>query len=253
MKKLLILLLFVSQFVASQSAEGLFKKANEQYKLENYNEAIKTYKEIEELRLISSEMYYNLGNCYYKLNQVAPAIYNYEKALLINPLNEDASNNLVFAKRLTIDNIEELPKSIFQKIDETIIKKLSYNEWAIISVIFSFLGCGLFFLFYFSYTPTKKRIFFITSLLSFFLLILSSVFTIKEHSYTQANIEAIIFVEESEIKNAPTSNSDTIFKLHEGTKVKVLDTLDRWKKIKIADGKIGWIDTNQIKLLSIFK
>lgn len=253
MKKILILSLFVSQIVLSQSAEGFFKKANEQYKLEHYNEAIKTYKQIEELRLSSSEMYYNLGNCYYKLNQVAPAIYNYEKALLINPLNEDARNNLVFAKRLTIDTIEELPKSIFQKIDESIIKKLSYNEWAIISVIFSFLGSGLFLLFYFSYTPTKKRLFFVTSVLSFLLLILSSVFTIKEYSYTKANIEAIIFVEESEVKNAPTSNGDTIFKLHEGTKVKVLDTVDRWKKIKIADGKIGWIDTDQIKLLTIFK
>lgn len=253
MKKILVLLLFVSQVLASQSTEVLFKKANEQYRLEQYSDAIKTYNQIADLGLISSEMYYNLGNCFYKLNQVAPAIYNYEKALLINSLNEDARNNLVFAKRLTIDNIEELPKSIFQKINNSVIKKLSYNEWAIFSIIFSFLGSSLFLLFYFSYTPTKKRLFFVTSILSFFLLIVTSVFTIKEHSFAQSNIEAIIFVEESDVKNAPTDNSDDIFKLHEGTKVNVLDTVDNWKKIKIADGKTGWIRADQIKLLSIFK
>ena len=252
MKKILFLLLFVSQFVFSQSADELFKKGNEQYKLEQYEEAIKTYTEIEGLSVTSSELYYNLGNCYYKLNKVAPSIYNYEKALLIDPLNEDARNNLVFARRLTIDNIEELPKSVFQKIDESLVKKLSYNQWAITSVIFSILGCSLFLLFYFSYTPSKKRFFFVTSVLSFLLLILSTTFTIKEHSYIKTNVEAIIFVEETEIKNAPTFNSENVFTLHEGTKVKVLDTVDNWKKIKIADGKIGWIISSELKLLNIF-
>ena len=137
MKKNLILLLFLSSQLFSQNAEKLFKAGNEQYKLSNYSEAISSYEKIEALGLISSELYYNIGNCHYKLNQVAPAIYNYEKALLLNPLNEDAQRNLVFAKRLTIDAIEEIPKTIFQKLDEAIIKKLSYNEWAIVNVVFS--------------------------------------------------------------------------------------------------------------------
>ncbi|MBL4604994.1 MAG: SH3 domain-containing protein [Flavobacteriaceae bacterium] len=252
MKKILIFLLFIVQGVIAQSADELFVKANDQYKQELYNEAITTYNEIETLGLVSSELYYNLGNCYYKLNKVAPSIYNYEKALLIDPLNEDAQNNLVFAKRLTIDNIEELPKSLFQKIDESFVKKLSYNEWSVISVAFSIVGVLLFLLFYFSYTPTKKRLFFVTSILSFLLLITSSIFAIKEYSFHQNNISAIIFAQEVEIKNAPTLNSEEIFNLHEGTKVTILDTVDNWKKIRISDGKIGWILTEKIKLLTIF-
>jgi len=252
MKKIFLLLLFVSQYVFAQSADDLFIKANDEYKQEKYNEAIKTYDQIENLGVISSELYYNLGNCYYKLNKVAPSIYNYEKALLLNPLNEDAQNNLVFARRLTIDNIEELPKSVFQKIDESFVKKLSYNEWAIISVSLSIIGAVLFLLFYFSYTPSKKRLFFVTSILSFLLLIASSVFAIKEHSYSKANLQAIIFIQQTEIKNAPTSNSEVVFTLHEGTKVDVLDTVDNWKKIRIADGKIGWVISDEIKLLNIF-
>ncbi len=249
MKKLLILALFLSQVVLAQSADELFQKANDQYKLEQYEAAIETYEQIESLGLTSSELYYNIGNCYYKLNRVAPSIYNYEKALMINPLNADAQNNLVFARRLTIDNIEELPKSVLQKLDESFVKKLSYNEWAIVSVGLSILGCSLFLLFYFAYSSGRKRFFFVTSVISFLLLITTSVFTIKEYSFAQSNIEAIIFATQIEIKNAPTLNGETVFTLHEGTKVKVLDTVDNWKKIKIADGKIGWIVTDELKVL----
>ena len=249
MKKLLILALFLSQVVLAQSADELFQKANDQYKLEQYETAIKTYEQIESLGLASSELYYNIGNCYYKLNRVAPSIYNYEKALMINPLNADAQNNLVFARRLTIDNIEELPKSVLQKLDESFVKKLSYNEWAMVSVGLSILGCSLFLLFYFAYSPGRKRLFFVTSMISFLLLITTSVFTIKEYSFARSNIEAIIFATQTEIKNAPTLNGETVFTLHEGTKVKVLDTVDNWKKIKIADGKIGWIVTDELKVL----
>jgi len=249
MKKLLIILLFVGQAVFSQSADELFQKANEQYKLEQYDEAIATYEQIEALGLTSSELYYNIGNCYYKLNKVAYSIYNYEKALLIDPLNIDAENNLIFARRLTIDNIEALPKSLLQKIDESVVKKLSYDEWAITSVVLSILGCGLFLLFYFSYASGKKRFFFVTSMFSFLLLIATSVFAIKEYSYAQTNVDAIIFALKTDIKNAPTLNSENVFTLHEGTKVKVLDTVDNWKKIKIADGKIGWIIASELKIL----
>ena len=253
MKKNLILLLFLSAQLFSQNSEQLFKEGNEHYKLSNFSEAISSYKKIEALGLISSTLYYNLGNCHYKLNQVASAIYNYEKALLLDPLNEDAQSNLVFAKRLTIDAIEEIPKTIFQKLDDAIVKKLSYNEWAIVNVVFSVLGTLLFLLFYFSFTPSKKRMFFVTSILSFLLLLVTLFFTIKEYTYSNTTVEAIIFSEETSVNNAPTDNSEKIFTLHEGTKVLVLDTVDNWKKIRISDGKTGWIISDKIKILSIFE
>ena len=253
MKKNLILLLFLSSQLFSQNSEKLFKEGNEHYKLSNYSEAISSYEKIEALGLISSELYYNLGNSHYKLNQVAPAIYNYEMALLLNPLNEEAQSNLVFAKRLTIDAIDEIPKTIFQKLDDAIVKKLSYNEWAIVNVVFSVLGTLLFLLFYFSFTPSIKRLFFVTSILSFLLLLITLFFTIKEYTYSNTTVEAIIFSKEITINNAPTDNSEKIFTLHEGTKVLVLDTVDNWKKIRISDGKTGWIIADKIKILSIFK
>ena len=158
-------------------------------------------------------------------------------------------NNLVFAKRLALDNIEELPKTVFQKFNENLLQKLSYNQWAIVVIVFSFLGSLLFLLFYFSKSPSQKRFYFATSLISFIILVLTFIITYNQYTFYKNNKEAIVFAEKTEVRNAPTFNSEEVFTLHEGTKVIVLDAIDDWKKIKLADGKVGWIIANEIKLI----
>jgi len=252
MKKILILLLLIANVLNAQDEQKIFESANEMYRQQNYEKAIEYYKFLEKYNLISSELFYNLGNSYYKLNKVGPSIYYYEKALKLNPLNKDVQNNLVFARRLALDNIEELPKTVFQKLNSRYLQKLSYNQWAIVSIVFCALGSLLFLLFYFSNQPRSKRTFFITSLISFLFLIISLTITYNQFSYFKNNKVAIVFAEETEVRNAPSLNSEEVFTLHEGTKVIVLDTIDDWKKIKIADGKIGWIIADDIQLLDNF-
>jgi tetratricopeptide (TPR) repeat protein len=248
MKKFVIIVcVFFTSFGFSQAADELFFQANNLYKNGSYTEAVELYKKLENLGLQSDDLYYNLGNSYYKLNKVAPSIYYYEKALKLNPINEDAKTNLAFAKRMKIDAIKVLPKTIFQKFAEKFIYKLHYNTWAWIAVILSFLGAVLFLLYHFSYSRRKKLLHFNTSVLSALLLIFSVVFTYKAYSHEMNTKPAIIFKQTTEIKNAPTLNSDTVFELHEGTKVLVLDAIDDWKKIKLADGKIGWILTDDLR------
>ncbi|TDQ28426.1 tetratricopeptide repeat protein [Tenacibaculum caenipelagi] len=245
----ILLFLFVSTITLAQSTSDLFLKANDLYKEGKYEEAIRLYEQIEDENAISSELYYNLGNCYYKLNKVAPTIYNYERALKLNPLNEDAQNNLILAKRLTLDRIEALPKSIFQKFNHNYLQKFTYNTWAIITIVFSFIASVLFLLFYFSDASSKKRTYFTTSIISFLLLIISLVITYTQYNQSKNNIQAIIFVEEVSVNNEPTSNSSEVFTLHEGTKVNVLDSVDNWKKIKLVDGKVGWVPSENLKEL----
>lgn len=246
---IIIVLLFVSTISLAQSSNDIFNNANSLYKEGKYEEAIKLYEQIESENLVSSELYYNLGNSYYKLNKVAPTIYNLEKALKIDPLNEDAQNNLIIAKRLTLDRIEALPKTVLQKFNENYLQKFTYNTWAVITVVLSFIASILFLLFYFAYTPTKKRIYFTTSIVSFLLLIVSITITYTQYSQSKSKVEAIIFAEETSVNNEPTSGSDEVFTLHEGTKVNILDTVDNWKKIKLIDGKIGWIESENLKEL----
>ena len=249
MKKIFFLVLIIANTISAQNADDLFSSANDLYKNEKFEKAIERYKEIESQGLISSELYYNLGNSYYKLNKVGPSIYYFEKALKINPLSEDVKNNLVFAKRLSLDKIEELPKTVFQKFNINYLQQLSYNQWAIVVIVFSVLGSLLFLLFYFADTPFIKRFYFVTSSLSFILLITALIITFNQYSISKNNTEAIVFVEKVEVRNAPTFNSEEVFTLHEGTKVLVLDAVDNWKKIRLADGKIGWIISEKVKEL----
>lgn len=251
MKKILFLWLFIAPLVTAQTADDLFKKANALYQENNFEEAIKTYEEIEAQGLNSSELYYNIANCYYKLNKVAPTIYNYEKALKINPLNEDAQNNLVFAKRLTIDAIEEVPKSFLQKLNENYLQKLSYNQWAIVVVCFAFLAGILFLCYHFSNTPLRKRFFFTTSVLSFIALIATIFITYHQYNLEKTTVEAIVFTEVLIVKSEPLDSASEAFTLHEGTKVSVLDTVDKWTKIKLLDGKIGWTVSDNIRTISL--
>jgi len=250
MKQLIVLLLFLtSNIVSAQTVDELFMNANTLYKEGKYQEAIKLYKKIESSENVSSELYFNLGNSFSKLNKVASSIYNYEKAIQLNPSNEDAQNNLIIVKRLTLDRIEELPTSILQKINKNFLQVFSYNTWAGFSTMLSFLATILFLFYYFSYTPSKKRLFFTTSILSFFALIITLIITYSQYNQSKKNVEAIIFAEKTEIKNAPTKDGNELFTLHEGTKVNVLDTVDDWKKIKLADGKTGWMLTKNLKEL----
>lgn len=251
MKKIFFLLCLLSTavFVAQTSNNVVFEKANLNYKEGKYQEAIDLFKTIEAKNSVSSTLFYNIANSYYKLNNVANTIYYYEKALKLDPLNTDAANNLEFARRMTIDNIEELPKTFLQRLEANYIQKLSYNQWASSAIFLSFLASILFLLFYFSSISNRKRIYFLTSMLSFLLLAITIFISYNQYQRVINTRDAIIFTPKVSVNSAPTINSDEIFVLHEGTKVMVLDAVDNWKKIKLADGKIGWIITTDLKEL----
>lgn len=247
--KVVFVFLFVYSGLFAQNNTVSFEEANELYRNEKYVEAIGIYEEIEATGLVSSELYYNLGNAYYKLNKIAPSIYNLEKALLLNPQNIDAVNNLVFANRMKIDAIEELPKTFFQNIEIAVIRQLSYNQWAYLAVFFSIVMSLFFLFFYFSYVPTRKRIYFVTSLLGLLFLTLSFLFTYKQYRTSIDTVEAIIYEEKVSVRSAPSDTSQEVFELHEGLKVFVLDSVAIWKKIKLADGKTGWVHKESLKTL----
>lgn len=249
MKRTIIIALLIFSNNLFAQADSLFAQANKLYQNEKYSEALTAYKELEKHNISSVDLWYNMANTYYKLNKIAPAIYYYEKVLLQNPSHSDAQFNLAFAKRMTLDNIEPLPKTIFQKFNQGFILKLTYNTWAWLAVSFAFLFALLFLLYHFSYSSSHKRLYFITSFVSALLVLLTIVITYQNYKYTASNKEAIVFIQKTEVKTAPTMASEVSFELHEGTKVKILESLDNWKKIKIADGKMGWVIADDLKEL----
>lgn len=231
----------------AQNPDSLFVQANELYRQENYTEALKAYEEIEAMDQESWALYYNIGNIHYKMNRVAPAIFYYEKALKLRPDQQDVRFNLEFANQMVLDNIEPLPRNLGQRFMDAVILKLTYETWAKIAVGLAFLFALLFLMYHFSYSTGKKRFYFISSIITVILVTTSVFFAFRNQLYMKNNREAIIFATEAEVMNAPTTTSEAYFELHEGTKVTVLESLDNWKKIRIADGKIGWIEEKDLK------
>lgn len=252
MKQLLFIIAILISPLGMAQNEAIFNKATEAYNNGEYEKAIANYKEILETGQHSAELYFNLGNAHYKLNQIAPSIYNYEKALLLSPNDPEIENNLSYAQNMTIDAIEKLPETGLAKIYKTITGVMTFDQWSYTAVIFMIFFVLLYIAFYFFSYATKKRIAFISSIGCLFISIISAVFAFIQYNDFNSEQPAIVFANEIQIKAEPNKRSEQIFMLHEGTKVNVLEELNEWKKIKIIDGKTGWVSSESIKLLKDF-
>ena len=249
MKQLLyIYLAFFSSVIFAQN-QSLFEQGNQLYNDAKYAEAIEKYQAILKSNKHSEALYFNLANAHYKLNHIAPSIYYYEKALQLAPDDQDIKNNLAFAKNMTIDAIDVLPEAGFSKLSKKVTDIMSFDNWAKVAVGSVLMFVIIFLLYYVTYSTGKKRLAFITSNLFLFLAIFSVVIAFHKYNLSKKDQPAIVFAQETVIKSEPNKRSQELFRLHEGTKVQIIDTVNQWKEIKLADGKVGWIENEDIKEL----
>lgn len=252
MRKIIFLIITMISFLGMAQNNVLFDEATKAYNEGKYNEAIENYNRIIDNGEHSAALYYNLGNAYYKLNKVAPSIYYYEKSLLLDPSDNEVKNNLGFARNMTLDAIEQMPETGFGKIISDVTSFLSFDQWAISAIIFMILFVLGYIAFYFLSYSSQKRVAFIGSMASLVISIISVLIAYLEYSSYNSEQPAIVFENEVIVKSEPNNRSQETFRIHEGTKVFVLDTLSDWNKIKLADGKTGWLPSTNIKLLKDF-
>lgn len=252
MKKILFLIVLISALWAYPQNETLFDRANTEYNESNYNKAIEDYQAILSSGKHSAELYFNLGNTYYKLNQIAPSIYYYEKALLLKPQDAEIKNNLSYAQKMKLDVINTVPELGFSKIYKRFTEVLSFDQWAYVSIGFMMLFVLLFIAFYYFQYATRKRIAFILGLVSLLISIFTVIIAFTEYRDFKADQPAIVFADEVIVRAEPNNRSQEVFKLHEGSKVQVLEALNDFQKIQIADGKIGWLPKEGVKMLKDF-
>jgi tetratricopeptide (TPR) repeat protein len=246
MKNLLYIFLLTSHvFFAQKGVEN----GNSLYQKGKYQEAINAYETELSAKKQSAELYFNLGNCYYKLNKVAPSIYNYEKALLLNPEDSEIQNNLKFAQKLQIDDIKTVEKVGFNKVIQDFTNTFHYNTWGGITVGLSFVFLLFFVWYYFSQITVSKRLFFVGMFSVLLLLLVSVAAAIFEKNQFNNDQPAIVFSEVASVKSEPKVGAADAFMLHEGTKVYIVETLDNWNKIQLTDGNEGWIENSAIKRL----
>ena len=252
MKNIIILFIFFTCLLAKGQGESNFTRATEAYNEGDFKKAIELYNTILEDGQHSAALYFNLGNSYYKLNEIASSIYFYEKALLLKPKDPEILNNLGYAQNMTLDAIDTMPETGLSKIYKMVTHQLSFDQWAYVSIFFMFLFVILYILFYYFQYSSRKRWAFIVSFIALFIAIVAVVFGYIQYKDFKKDQPAIVFADEVGINSEPNTKSDEVFVLHAGTKVNVLDELDDWKKIRIADGKTGWVPSENIKLLKDF-
>lgn len=247
MKVILHILIFVLSLSAWTQNDSIFSKANEAYADANYKEAQRLYLNILKNDKTSSELYFNLGNTYYKLEDLANSIYYYEKALKLNPDDKNILNNLAFAERMRLDQFERLPDSEVDKTLDDFITTFSIDTWSIIGIVLLFVAALSFGVFLLFKRTLIKRLAFGACIV--FILLSAGTFVVAQTLLQQveSSVYGIIFQEEKVLLEEPNPNSNTLFQLHKGTKVKILDQFRSFYKIELPDGTIGWMTTENIK------
>ncbi len=256
MKRLYTLLLLVALmgFVRSAFAESSsdivhsFELGVEAYTDGRYEDALVHFSDIEG-RAEGFDLYYNLGNTYYKLNRIPESILYLERALKFNPAHEDASYNLRLANQRIADRIERIPRSNFAVWWEEFKHGTGPNVWAWIAVGFSLLTALLFVAFILGRGAALRRFGFFGSIvaLAFFFSALALAKDAYDFRYEERN--AIIFADKVDVKSEPREVGTDVFVLHAGTRVELLRKEGEWYRIQIASGKRGWIKAETMQVI----
>ena len=240
MNKLSLILVFLISFNLYGN-DSLFVSANSDYAKQEYNAAIKKYNLILSSNLESPELYYNLANSFFKINEIHQAIYYYEKALKIKPDFDDAKENLEICNLQLIDKIEEIPELMITSLYNNIINFLSLKNWIYLTLIFIWVSLIIFS--YNSFVKKNKKSVLYLVIFSFFLFFI----TTKKYNQNINVKEAIIYSSVINVMSAPSEQSTNLFSLHIGTKVRIEDQIENWVNIRIANGKKGWVLIENLK------
>jgi len=252
MKKYLInifyLLIFLSS-LAKADSNSIMQTANEYYKNNRYQLAIEEYNKLLLDGFEGTSLYYNLGNAHYRLGKGGYAILYYEKALKLSPNDEDVKHNLSLAKLNLKDKVDTLPPFFIFNLWEGILAAFSVTGWTIIVYIIFILVLIVFVVYFFSRSVTEQRISFFTGIgLTVILLLTISLLIVKMNK--EFNTKDGVIIETSVIvKSSPDYSSKDSFQIHEGLKVRIEDNVDDWVKIRLDDGKIGWITEKSLGII----
>ncbi len=239
-------LIFFLPLVAQSDA---IKRANDFYAKGNYQAAAQEYEKILKEEGFSPELYYNLGNAYYKMNEIGKAILNYERALRLSPRFEDARFNLQMAQQKLVDNISESSTFFIQRWLTSLINFCTSNQWFIISFILFVVTLICVFIFFFKREVSVRKIALSCGIVFLILTIVCLIFSgIRKNEEVNHN-QAIILSGVVTVKSAPDQSGTDLFQLHEGTKVTIKSSLGNWVEIKIANGSVGWLETKDMEVI----
>ncbi len=240
-KTFLIILFFISYGLFAADDDALVVKANKAYSAGAYQQAATLYQQVVSNGFEASELYYNLGNAYFKCNDMPSAILYYEKALKLNPRDEYVKNNIQVANTKITDKILPLPELFYKRWWNALQNLFEMDTWAVIlivNVVLFFIAISFYLI---SNTMLIRKASFWCGILLFIFSTFSFLFASNWYHTLTRQKEAIIFSPSLTVKSSPDDNSTDLFILHEGAKVSITDKVGQWREVKIANGSVGWV------------
>ena len=224
-------------------------EADSAYVRGEYQQAINAYETLLK-QGASAEIYYNLGNAYYRTENITKAVLNYERALLFSPGDRDIRFNLQLAQSKTIDKIIPESEMFFVTWYHALVNLMSVDGWARTALVLLALVIILSLAYLFSERIWLRKLGFFAGLFLLVLFVLSNIFAWQQKQNLVHRKGAIVMLPSVTVKSTPAKNGTDLFILHEGTKVTITDaTMKGWREIRLADGKEGWIESNQLETI----
>lgn len=246
----ILMLLFTATMALSQEKPSVkFEQGVKEYTASGYQEALNTWLDIYNTGYRSASLNYNIGNAYFKLNNIPGAVLFYERARLLKPANDNISYNLQISRSLVVDKFEEIPEIFFVRWFDFLSLLLTTNKWAVISIVTFVLFLLFLSVYFYSSAYKLKVISFWTALILLTVSVLSLSLTLRNKSLVYDSHKAIIFAPSVNGKSSPDNSGTDLFILHEGSKVSIEDEVGGWYEIKLSDGNKGWVPSDCLSII----
>lgn len=250
MKRLSILIAFLIGLVQFTSAAVSKAEADKDYQENKFADAIEKYEVILSSEGESAAIYYNLGNSYYKNKNIAKAVLNYERALLMNPGDADIRFNLDMARSKTVDQVTPTGEVFIVTWINSLINCMSESGWGTTGIVSFLLLLAGMALYIFGNRIVLKKIGFISAVIFLVVAVCANIFASEQKDELLNRTGAIVMSPSITVKSTPNESGTDLFVLHEGTKVYIEDnSMKGWKEIRLEDGKKGWLPVSAIEVI----
>lgn len=255
MKHATYIVLFLAFLFAGVSsfAQADIQTASDAYRKGDYKQSIALLEKIVQQNLQqnqeSAEVYYNLGNAYFRNGQNTLAILNYERALIVNPSDKDIRHNLRFARKRTVDGAGASGNALLSDTRNSVQDLFSAFGWGILAISMFVITLIVFGLYLFGKKLWLRKIAFYSVFFTLSITIVANIFAFSQKNARQHRTTGIIMSQVAEVKPSPDDNSKSLFQLHEGTKVKIKDSDGNWYQVELTNGNLGWLPKSDIVVI----